>query len=139
LAFRFHVSSGTIIRIFQTWINLMCLRLGSLCIWPTRQEVWDTTPSSFKRKYPSVVSIIDATEFHFLTPSSLAMKSEMFSQYTSHVTAKGLLGISPSGRVTFVSSLYAGAISVVNWSLNLDSSSRNFIREIQLWQTAGLP
>eukprot|EP00118_Oscarella_pearsei_P023007 m.270807 g.270807 ORF g.270807 m.270807 type:complete len:160 (+) comp40544_c2_seq26:1429-1908(+) len=39
------------------------------------------------------------------------MKSEMYSQYKSTFTLKGLLEISPSGRVTFVSSLYSGAIS----------------------------
>ena len=35
----------------------------------------------------------------------------MYSQYKSHVTYKGLVGISPSGAVTFVSQLFEGCIS----------------------------
>ncbi|CAM4708707.1 unnamed protein product [Leuciscus chuanchicus] len=37
--------------------------------------------------------------------------SEVFSTYKSHCTFKGLIGMAPHGAVTFVSSLYEGAIS----------------------------
>ena len=36
------------------------------------------------------------------------MKNEILLEVKSHNTAKGLVGISPSGKVTFVSDLYAG-------------------------------
>ena len=35
----------------------------------------------------------------------------MYSHYKSHVTYKGLVGIAPSGAITFVSQLYEGCIS----------------------------
>ena len=35
----------------------------------------------------------------------------MDSHYKSHVTYKGLLGIAPSGGITFISQLYDGSIS----------------------------
>ena len=35
----------------------------------------------------------------------------MYSHYKSHVTYKALLGIAPSGSITFVSQLYKGSIS----------------------------
>lgn len=35
----------------------------------------------------------------------------MFSQYKSHTTLKGVIGVSPHGAVTFVSSLYSGSVS----------------------------
>lgn len=44
-------------------------------------------------------------------PSSLLLQSEMFSQYKSHTTLKGMIDVSPHGAVTFVSSLYSGSIS----------------------------
>ena len=44
-------------------------------------------------------------------PSSLLLHAELYSNYKSHVTLKGLVGISPSGALTFVSQLYAGSIS----------------------------
>ncbi|KAL6491382.1 hypothetical protein MHYP_G00017270 [Metynnis hypsauchen] len=44
-------------------------------------------------------------------PHCSSAKSEVFSTYKSHCTFKGLIGIAPHGAVTFVSSLYQGAIS----------------------------
>ena len=35
----------------------------------------------------------------------------MYSHYKSHVTYKGLIGIAPSGAITFVSQLFEGSIS----------------------------
>ena len=35
----------------------------------------------------------------------------MYSNYKHHVTYKGLLGIAPSGAITFISKLYEGSIS----------------------------
>jgi alcohol dehydrogenase YqhD (iron-dependent ADH family) len=44
-------------------------------------------------------------------PSSLLLNSELFSSYKNHVTLKALVGIVPSGAITFISQLYAGSIS----------------------------
>lgn len=43
--------------------------------------------------------------------SSLLLQSEMFSQYKSHTTLKGTIGVSPHGAATFVSSLYFDSTS----------------------------
>ena len=68
-------------------------------------------PESFKKTYPSTRCIIDCTELFCQRPSSLSSQSHMYSQYKSHVTYKGLIGIAPSGAITFVSQLYEGSIS----------------------------
>ena len=44
-------------------------------------------------------------------PSSLLLNSELFSTYKNHTTIKGLVGISPSGAITFISQLYTGSMS----------------------------
>ena len=44
-------------------------------------------------------------------PSSLLLNSKLFSSYKNHVTLKGLVGIAPSGAITFISQLYSGSIS----------------------------
>ena len=44
-------------------------------------------------------------------PSSLLLNSDLFSAYKNHTTLKGLVGISPSGAITFISQLYTGSIS----------------------------
>ena len=74
------------------------------------EEIGATMPSVFG-KYSDTQVIIDCTELKCQMPSSLLLQSEMFSQYKSHTTVKGMIGVSPHGAVTFVSSLYSGSIS----------------------------
>jgi len=51
------------------------------------------------------------TEIFIQMPSFFRAQSQTYSQYKSHNTAKGLVGISPSGLATFVSYLYGGHVS----------------------------
>ena len=60
---------------------------------------------------PSTRVIIDCTEVKCAMPSSLLLNSELFSTYKNHTTLKGLVGISPSGAITFISQLYTGSMS----------------------------
>ena len=66
-------------------------------------------PETFKQAYPNTRCIIDCTEL--FCPSSLFIQSSLYSSYKHHVTYKGLIGIAPSGAVTFISNLYPGSIS----------------------------
>ena len=68
-------------------------------------------PKSFKETYPTTRVILDATEIFIEMPSLLRSQSESYSNYKHHNTAKGLVGIAPSGAITFVSDLYAGRCS----------------------------
>lgn len=111
LAHRFRVHVSTINRICISWINFLYLKFGHLNIWPDRETIDKAMPQSFKDKYPKTRVIIDGTEIKCQTPSSLVLHSETFSTYKSHTTFKGLIGIAPSGHITFISQLYAGSIS----------------------------
>ena len=59
-------------------------------------------------------------------PSSLTIQSSLFSHYKHHITYKGVVGISPSGAITFISELHDGSTSDVeigktkNWSKDND-------------------
>jgi len=68
-------------------------------------------PESFKRHYPNTRIIIDATEFAVERPSSLLSQSGTFSVYKNRNTVKVLVGITPSGAISFVSDCYDGSIS----------------------------
>jgi len=68
-------------------------------------------PACFKAHYPKTRVIIDCTEIFIQMPSSFRAQSQTYSPYKSHNTAKGLVGISPSGLVTFVSHFYGGHVS----------------------------
>ena len=68
-------------------------------------------PDTFKRHYPNTRIIIDATEFTIERPSSLLSQSGTFSAYKNRNTVKVLIGITPSGVISFVSDCYEGSIS----------------------------
>lgn len=111
LGCRFNVSQSTVSRIIITWANFLYFQLGSLPIWPSRDKVDHYMPDCFKTVYPSTRVILDCTEIEVQTPSALSLNSEFYSHYKGTTTFKGLIGISPAGCVTFISSLYAGSIS----------------------------
>ena len=68
-------------------------------------------PDIFKRNYPNTCIIIDANEFAIERPSLLLSQSSTFSTYKNKNTVKVLLGITPSGAISFVSKRYEGSIS----------------------------
>ena len=111
LAHRFSISEATVSRIVVTWANFIYLRLGSIPIWPTKDQVVSSMPKSFKLKYPATRVIIDCTEIKCEIPSSLVLQSKSYSNYKSSNTLKGLIGITPAGHLSFVSQLYTGNIS----------------------------
>ena len=111
LAVRFNVSIATVSRIIITWTNFLYCTLGQLPIWPSKAQIKKTMPTSFKECYGSVRVVIDCTEIKVQTPSSLVLHSEFYSSYKSATTLKGLIGVTPSGAISFISSLYTGSIS----------------------------
>lgn len=111
LAFRFCVSATTCGEIFNKWIDYLDQKLSFLIMWPSRETIDQEMPDIFKEKFPRTRVIIDCTEIKTETPSSLQLKSVMYSDYKSHMTWKALVGISPSGVPTFTSDLWSGSIS----------------------------
>lgn len=110
LADRFNIHQSTVSRIIRTWANFLYTVLGAVGIWMAPDAVRAMMPSEFER-YSDTQVILDCTELKCQTPSSLLLQSEMYSQYKSHTTVKGMIGVSPHGAVTFVSTLYSGSIS----------------------------
>ena len=111
LATRAGLSQSQLSRIFITWIDFLHSKLRCYPIWPSRESVHETMPSSFKEMYPTTWVMIDCSELFIETPSSFRTQSITYSNYKHHNTAKGLVGISPSAAVTFVTDLYAGRSS----------------------------
>ena len=79
-------------------------------IWPTREQVNAKMPNCFG-DYPTTRVVIDATEVFIEQPSSPVAQQQTFSSYKNHNTLKVLIGITPSGVVSFISKLYGGSIS----------------------------
>ena len=111
LSDRFNISTSTCSAIFNRWIDYLDTELEFLVMWPSREIIDNTMPRSFCDKYPKCRVKVDCTEIRTETPSSLQLRSLLYSEYKSHMTYKSLIGISPAGVVTFVSDLYSGSIS----------------------------
>ncbi|XP_057310555.1 uncharacterized protein LOC130648519 [Hydractinia symbiolongicarpus] len=110
----FNASEGTISNTFNTWINFMYIRVGSICIWPTREQVQKIMPESMKQHFANTRCIIDCLEIKVAVPTSLRLHKMLYSDYKSHTTVKILVGIAPGGGFTFISSAYPGSISDKN-------------------------
>ena len=61
--------------------------------------------------YPNTGLITDCTVVKVQVPSSLVLQSQMYNTYKSGTTFKSLVGITPHGALSFVSSLYTGSFS----------------------------
>ena len=105
------MSQSTTSRIISTWINFLYLKFKEIPMWPPRDLVHAIMLKQFKEKYPTTRVIIDATETFITQPRLPELQQMAFSNYKNHNTFKVLVGISPSGEITFVSRLFPGSIS----------------------------
>ena len=91
LAHRFSVSVSTVSDVFITWANYLYIMLGSLPVWPSRDKIKQHLPDTFKGRYENVRGILDCTELKCELPKDYQKHSEMYSDYKSHDTFKGLI------------------------------------------------
>ena len=107
LAFRSGLSLGHISKRFHHWLNVMYINLGGSVIWPP-----DDMPMQLQNKFlRKVKCVLDCFEITIERPDALRARAQTYSQYKSRNTAKVLLGVSPSGAVTFVSKTWGGRAS----------------------------
>ena len=111
LSNRFTVSQPTISRIFSTWVLCLYFTFKEIPIWPSRRLVDLHMPVEFKAKYPSTRVIIDATEFRMEKPANPDVQAATWSNYKNTNTFKLLVGVTPNGVISFLSSLWGGRIS----------------------------
>ena len=111
IAYRAGVSSSHFSRIWITWLDFLHCKFRAYPIWPSKSAIQKTMPTCFRESYPTTRVIIDCTEIYIERPSSLRSQSATYSNYKHNNTVKGLLGIAPSGAVSFVSDLYTGRTS----------------------------
>nr|XP_019966911.1 PREDICTED: uncharacterized protein LOC109645721 [Paralichthys olivaceus] len=102
LADRFNIYPTAVSRIIKTWANSLYTLLGAVGIWMSPEKIRATMPSVFGQ-FPDTQVLVDSVEMRCEMPSSFL--------YKSHTTLKGMIGVSPHGAVTFVSSLFSGSIS----------------------------
>ncbi|XP_077390154.1 uncharacterized protein LOC144026910 isoform X2 [Festucalex cinctus] len=109
LADRYRVHQATVCRVIISWSNFLYTILGSVRIWIPQEQIQKHMPAVFE-DYSDTTVILTCSELMCQTPSLPILPREVISQYVSHATLKGLIGLAPHGAVTFVSELYTGLI-----------------------------
>lgn len=111
LSYRFGVSVSTISAMCVYWVNFLHEMFVQIPIWPARRTIDMFMPESFRTWDSSTRVVVDCTEIFIEMPSDYNTQSETYSLYKGHNTAKGLIGITPNGFVSFVSNLAPGWLS----------------------------
>ena len=107
----FDISEADVYNVFCTWVRFMSLQWRELNLWPNRDLVKFYAPSGFKTEYPNCRVIIDGTECPIKKPKKPTAQQATYSVYKNKNTVKVLVGISPSGMVTYVSPAFGGSAS----------------------------
>jgi len=108
LASHFNVSEKTARRCFYLTLDLVYEAVKDYIVWLDKSTIQARLPASFKALFPNARVIIDASEIECQRPSTQHQRVQMYSNYKSRFTVKFLLGIAPSGEITFVSKAFGG-------------------------------
>ena len=111
LAYRFGISTSRVSQLFHEWIDMMAREFGQLIKWPDRELIRKNLPDYFKGTYSKTTCIIDCSEIFIERATSLCARSQTYSNYKSHNTAKFLVAINPTGAIIFVSKCWGGHAS----------------------------
>ena len=108
LSYRFGIPVSTAADVFHKLIATMHAHLKFLIEWPTQETCRTNMPQIFKDLYPRARCIIDCSEIFIERPCSYQARAQTYSNYKKHNTIKFLVGITPSGAISFLSECWGG-------------------------------
>ena len=98
---RFDISPTKSLFVFTTWIKLLSKLLKNFVAWLPREAIRDLSATFIKTGNSKCRVILDCAEVFFERPKPLDCQAATWSDYKHHNTVKFLVGISPSGFITF--------------------------------------
>lgn len=107
LAVLFNVSKPLCPKIFYSTLKLLCISLKPAIYWPTLDQIQSNMPKCFKN-FKSTRVVLDCTEIKIQKLNCLKCRVMSYSHYKGTHTIKYLIGITPSGLISYVSSGYGG-------------------------------
>ncbi|XP_057302736.1 uncharacterized protein LOC130636903 [Hydractinia symbiolongicarpus] len=111
LAHRFGISFQKVSKIYRSWLPIIAENVQFLIVWPQRHIVRSNLPAAFHKKFLNCVVIIDCTEIFIERPFGLNARAQTWSNFKHTNTIKYLIGITPSGSVSFLSRGWGGRVS----------------------------
>ena len=110
LADLFDISNGEASQVINTWVKFLACELKLLIFWPPKEAIRESLPESLKH-YPNLRCTIDCSEIFIDRPRNLEIQALTWSDYKKHNTVKFLVGIAPSGMISFLSKAWGGRAS----------------------------
>lgn len=111
LAIRFEITERLVSTIIGCCLPILSACLEFLINWPDKETCKKHLPSAFKSSYPNTRVTIDCTEIFIERPSNLTARAQSYSNYKHHNTMKILVGITPSGSISYISKCWGGRAS----------------------------
>lgn len=105
------MSKASVVRMFNSTLDVMYVRLSPLIFWPSKQQIQVSLPMCFRDNFNSCTSIIDCFEIFIEKPKNFRARAQTYSQYKHHNTVKYLISITPKGVISFVSKGWDGRTS----------------------------
>lgn len=107
----FGVSQSYISSVITTWINVLYEIFKRRLKYPSAETVRSNLPENYPIEYRDTRVILDCTEFFTVKPRNCSAQAATYSNYKHHITVKLLVGITPTGLISFVSKVYGGSTS----------------------------
>lgn len=107
----FCVHRTTASRIFHHDLHALFCETQNWIMWFSQDVVLSSIPHIFRMQYPSCRVIVDCTEVRIERPQKVLDRVNTWSSYKHDFTLKFLVGITPSGYISFVSKVYGGRSS----------------------------
>lgn len=107
----FNIHKVAACRYFHDVLDVMHIKMKPFIQWPDRDVLRLTMPASFRKFFKKCAVIIDCTEIFVERPSNLLARAQVWSNYKHHSTVKVLIGITPQGTISYVSSCAGGRMS----------------------------
>ncbi len=104
----FNLSDKTARLLFYRVLDVVFSVVKDFVVWLDKPTIQARMPQAFKALYPNTRVIIDASEIECERPTSVRQRVLMYSNYKARFTVKFLIGIAPSGEITFISKAYGG-------------------------------
>ncbi|CAN7976549.1 unnamed protein product [Ixodes persulcatus] len=112
LARRFRISCSSVSQICSSWIDILSRELRPCIFWPHMDDIRRRLPRLCKVPlFNNLRCAIDCSEVFIERPLSYKARSQTFSQYKHHNTLKFLIGICPSGGISYISQCWGGRVS----------------------------